>query len=167
MIDKLCKGIDRFQDWFGYLTAMLIFPMTVIIIYEVIMRYIFNRPTTWGFELTTFIYGIHFMLGLGYTLMYGGHVKVEVLVTLLSRRKQLIISIFSHLVLLLPVFAILSYASFNYAWTSVMQRELSWSSWAPPLYPFKLLMFLGFLMFFIQGVSNFLKEVQRLRQGDE
>lgn len=166
MINKICKGIDRFQDWFGYLTAMLIFPLTAVIIYEVIMRYVFNKPTAWGFELTTYIYGIHFMLGLGYTLMYNGHVRVDVLVKLLSHRKQVIISLLCHLILLLPVFAMLSYATFDYAWISVQRLEKSWTSWAPPLYPFKLLMALGFLMFFIQGISNFLKEVQALRDGD-
>ncbi len=167
MIDKIYKGIDRFQDWFGYLTAMVIFPLTAIVIYEVFMRYIFNKPTRWGFELTTYLYGIHFMLGLGYTLLYKGHVRVEVFVSLLSKRKQTIISALCHLILLLPVFGILFYASFDYAWTSVVQREQSWTAWAPPLYPFKLLMSLGFLMFFIQGISSFLKEVKALRQGEE
>lgn len=167
MINKITKGIDSFQDWFGYLTAMLIFPMTAIIIYEVFMRYLFNRPTTWGFELTTYIYGIHFMLGLGYTLMYNGHVRVEVFVTLLSRRKQQIISILCNLFLLLPVFSLFCYASWSYAWTSVVRNEKSWTSWAPPLYPFKLLMALGFLMFVIQGVSTLLKEIQALRNGDQ
>ncbi len=167
MINKITKSIDSFQDWFGYLTAMLIFPMTAIIIYEVFMRYIFNRPTSWGFELTTYLYGIHFMLGLGYTLMYNGHVRVEVFVTLLSRRKQQIISILCNLFLLLPVFSLFCYASWSYAWTSVVRNEKSWTSWAPPLYPFKLLMALGFLMFVIQGVSVLLKEIQALRNGDE
>ncbi|MGM0786249.1 MAG: TRAP transporter small permease subunit [Thermodesulfobacteriota bacterium] len=167
MIKKICKGIDSFQDWFGYLTAMLIFPLTAIIIYEVIMRYVFNKPTTWGFELTTYLYGIHFMLGLGYTLMYNGHVRVEVFVTLMSKRKQNIVSLICHLILLLPVFAVLLYASADYAWTSVVRDEHSWSSWGPPLYPFKLLMALGFLMFFIQGISSFLKDVQTLRGVDK
>ena len=167
MIRKITQSIDWFQDWFGYITAMLIFPMTAIIIYEVIMRYVFNRPTTWGFELTTYIYGIHFMLGLGYTLMYNGHVRVEVFVTLLSRRKQQIISILCNLLLLLPVFSMLSYATWSYAWTSVVRDEHSWTSWAPPLYPFKLLMALGFLMFAIQGVSSLLKELQAFRADNQ
>jgi TRAP-type mannitol/chloroaromatic compound transport system permease small subunit len=166
MIDKICKGIDGVQDWFGYLTSMLIFPMTAIVIYEVFMRYAFNMPTSWGFELTTYIYGIHFMLGLGYTLLYNGHVRVEVVVSLLSKRKQIVISALCHLILLLPVFGMLCYASFNYAWTSVVRDEHSWTSWAPPLYPFKLLLALGFLMFFIQGISSFLKDVQALRRGE-
>lgn len=167
MIDKICKGIDRTQDWFGYLTSMLIFPLTVIIIYEVLMRYIFNKPTRWGFELTTYIYGIHFMLGLGYTLLYNGHVKVDIFVTLLSKRKQIIISVLCHLIMLLPVFGVLAYASFDYAWTSVVRREASWTAWGPPLYPFKLLMFLGFLAFFVQGVSSFLKEIRALFNSHE
>ncbi|MDZ7759030.1 MAG: TRAP transporter small permease subunit [Desulfovermiculus sp.] len=163
MLSKLIKGIDWFQDWFGYLVSMLIFPLCLIMLYEVVMRYVFNKPTSWGFELTTYIYGIHFMLGLGYTLLYNNHVRVEVLVSLLSERKRQIISLFCHLILLLPVFAMLCYASMDYGLTSLQRNEHSWSSWGPALYPFKLLMALGFLMFFIQGISSFLKQVQGLR----
>lgn len=166
MLKTTIKGIDSFQNWLGYLVAMLIFPLCAIMIYEVIMRYIFNMPTAWGFELTTYLYGIHFMLGLGYTLQHNNHVRVEVLVSLLSKRKQVIISLLCHLILLLPVFGMLCYAASDYALTSVMRNERSWSAWGPYLYPYKILMALGFLFFFIQGISSLLKQIQGLRDGE-
>lgn len=167
MIDKTIKGIDRFQDWFGYLVAMLIYPMTVVVLFEVFMRYVFNRPTSWGFELTTFIYGIHFMLGLGYTFLHNGHVKVDVLVTLLKKRKQRIISLIAHLIMSLPVFLLFSWAAVKFAWTSIQGLEHSWSAWGPPIYPLKALMALGFITLFIQCVSSFLKTIQSMRQDED
>ncbi len=41
-------------------------------------RYFFNSPTIWGLELTTFIYGVHFVMGFGYTEKYDGHVSVDI-----------------------------------------------------------------------------------------
>ena len=142
---------------------MLIFPMVLVVMYEVLMRYAFNQPTTWGFEATTFLYGIHYMLGLGYTLMYNGHVKVDIFVTLLSTRKQILINLFTHLVFFVPVYALLSWGSIKFAWTSIQGLEKSWTSWAPPIYPFKTLMALGFVMLLIQGISSIIKDIQRLR----
>jgi len=167
MINKTIKGIDTFQDWFGYAVAMLIYPMTIIVLYEVFMRYIFNRPTSWGFELTTFLYGLHFTLGLGYTFLYNGHVKVDVLVSLLKKRKQRVISLIAHLIMSLPVFLLFSWATVKFAWTSIKGLEHSWSAWGPPIYHLKALMALGFILLFAQVVSSFLKDIQALRSKEE
>jgi TRAP-type mannitol/chloroaromatic compound transport system permease small subunit len=148
---------------FGFWTAMLIFPMVLIVLYEVLMRYLFNAPTSWGFEATTFLYGIHYMLGFGYTLKYNGHVKVDVFVSLLSARKQTLISLLTHLIFFIPVYALLSWGSIKFAWTSIQGLEKSWTSWAPPIYPFKSLMALGFIMLLIQGLSSIIKDIRKLR----
>jgi len=164
MSSKIATRIDKVQDALGFWTAMLIFPMVLVVMYEVLMRYLFNAPTSWGFEATTFLYGIHYMLGLGYTLKYNGHVKVDIFVTLLSTRKQILVNLFTHLVFFVPVYALLSWGSIKFAWTSIQGLEKSWTSWAPPLYPFKTLMALGFVMLLIQGISSIIKDIQRLRE---
>ncbi len=166
MSTKLTKTIDRVQDVFGFWTAMLIFPMVLVVLYEVFMRYVFNKPTSWGFEATTFLYGIHYMLGFGYTLLYNGHVKVDVFVNLLSRRTQSVISLITYVVFFLPVYALLSWGSIKFAWTSIQGLEKSWTSWAPPIYPFKVLMALGFIMLLIQGLSSIIKEFQKFRGAE-
>ncbi|MCF8106206.1 MAG: TRAP transporter small permease subunit [Desulfohalobiaceae bacterium] len=160
---KTIKTIDTIQDWFGFWTAMLILPMVLVVIYEVVMRYVFNAPTSWGFEATTFLYGLHYMLGFGYALLYNSHVKVDVFVSLLSSKKQTVISLICHLVLFLPVFGLLSYGCITFAWDSIIGLERSWTSWAPPIYPFKSLMALGFIMLWLQGISSILKDIQTLR----
>ena len=161
------KTIDTIQDWFGFWVAMLIFPMVLVVIYEVIMRYVFNAPTSWGFEATTFIYGLHYMLGFGYALLHNSHVKVDVFVSLLPKRKRNIISLICNLFMFLPVFALLSYGCITFAWDSIIGLEKSWTSWAPPIYPFKSLMALGFIMLLLQGVSSLLKDFQTLRRRTE
>jgi TRAP-type mannitol/chloroaromatic compound transport system permease small subunit len=163
MSSKIATRIDKVQEVFGFWTAMLIFPMVLIVLYEVLMRYLFNAPTSWGFEATTFLYGIHYMLGFGYTLKYNGHVKVDVFVSLLSARKQTLISLLTHLIFFIPVYVLLSWGSIKFAWTSIQGLEKSWTSWAPPIYPFKTLMALGFIMLLIQGLSSIIKDIRKLR----
>ena len=163
MPNTIATTIDKAQDGLGFWTAMLIFPMVLVVLYEVLMRYLFNAPTSWGFEATTFLYGIHYMLGFGYTLKYNGHVKVDVFVSLLSTKKQRVISLLTHLIFFIPVYVLLSWGSVKFAWTSIQGLEKSWTSWAPPIYPLKTLMAIGFIMLLLQGVSSIIKDIRRIR----
>jgi TRAP-type mannitol/chloroaromatic compound transport system permease small subunit len=163
LLDLIPKGIDTFNRKEGEIGALLIVPLTIVVIYEVIMRYIFDAPTIWGFELTTFLYGIHYMLGLSYTQVHGGHVKVDVLTTRFSTRTQAIINIITNLGIFLPVFSLLTIWSFKYAYTSTVELEHNSTSWGPPIYPIKIIMALSFLFLFIQGVSELLKDIRSLR----
>ena len=63
MLTPVINAIDRFIEKQGELTSFFVYPLVFIVIYEVIMRYVFNSPTVWGFEATTFAYGIHYMFG--------------------------------------------------------------------------------------------------------
>jgi TRAP-type mannitol/chloroaromatic compound transport system permease small subunit len=163
LFDIIPKGIDVFSRKEGEIGALLIVPLTVVVIYNVIMRYVFDMPTIWGFELTTFLYGIHYMLGLSYTYVHGGHVKVDVLTTRFSTRTQAIINIITNVGIFLPVFSLLTIWSFKYAFTSTVELEHNSTSWGPPIYPIKIIMALSFLFLFIQGVSELLKDIRSLR----
>ena len=163
LFDIIPKGIDAFNRKEGELGALLIVPLTVVVLYEVIMRYVFDAPTIWGFELTTFLYGIHYMLGLSYTQVHGGHVKVDVVTTRFSAKKQAIINIITNLGIFLPVFSLMTIWAFKYAFTSTVELEHNSTSWGPPIYPVKIIMAISFLFLFIQGVSDLLKDIRSLR----
>ena len=68
--------IDRFADYVGRAVAWLIIPMTVAVTWEVVSRHFFRAPTIWAFDTVYMLYGTHFMLGTGYTLMRIGHVRI-------------------------------------------------------------------------------------------
>ena len=72
----------------GLVGAFLILVVTLTTFYEVIVRYVFESPTTWSLD-----YGIYMImwgtfLGAAYTLKWRGHISVEVLVEKFSDRLQ-------------------------------------------------------------------------------
>ncbi len=162
MLEKVSAAIDAFNRKQGEWTALLIIPLLVVVVYEVFMRYVFNAPTIWGFEATTFLYGIHFMFGLAYTDVVDGHVKVDIFSSRASRRGQAILSILSNLVIFLPVFTCMTIWSWKFALLSTAQRELNSTSWAPPIYPIKILMALCFTFLLLQGISTLIKSINSL-----
>lgn len=159
MLEKITKAIDTFNTKQGDVTSLLILPLLIVVIYEVIMRYAFNAPTIWGFEATIFLYGMHFMFGYSYTEVLEGNVKVDIFMSRMPEKTRAILNIITHCVFFLPVVSCLTYYVFQYALTSTMQHELNSTSWAPPIWPFKLIMAFCFFLLLMQGVSNVLKSI--------
>ena len=165
MLNILPKTIDAFNNKEGEVTSMLIYPLLVIVIYEVFMRYVFNAPTSWGFEATTFLYGVHYMFGLAYTDVHDGHVKVDIFTARMSKRTQALIGILTNCTIFLPVFTCMAIWAVKFAITSTAGLERNSTSWAPPIWPFKIIMAMTFIFLLLQGVSNLLKHIRAL--GEE
>ncbi len=167
MIEKLSGQIDAVSEKCGQACALLIFPMVGVVVYEVIMRYVFTAPTSWGFESTTFIYGIHYILGLSYTQLHDSHVAIDIFSSKLPSRKKAVLSIITSGMLFFPTFGCMTYFSWVYALSSWKEWERLSTSWAPPVYPFKTLMAVGFTLLLIQGFSALLKDIMILKQIKE
>ncbi|SLM31388.1 putative Tripartite ATP-independent periplasmic transporter DctQ component [Desulfamplus magnetovallimortis] len=164
MLEPLSQTIENISRKEGEVTSFLIYPLLFIVIYEVFMRYAFNAPTTWGFEATTFLYGLHYMFGFAYTDVQDGHVKVDIFTSLLSEKKQIFIKIFTNIVMFMPVMFCMTLWAFKFAYTSTMGLEVNSTSWAPPIWPIKILMGICFLFLFLQGVANLINDINALKQ---
>ncbi|MBW2660097.1 MAG: TRAP transporter small permease subunit [Deltaproteobacteria bacterium] len=162
MLTRISDSIDRFTTRQGEITSMLIFPLLAVVIYEVIMRYGFNAPTSWGFEATAFLYGMHYMFGISYTDVRKGHVQVDIFTSLAPKRVQAGISALTTLIFFMPVMTCMTIWSTKFAITSIQGLERNSTSWAPPIYPFKVVMALCFFFLLLQGLSNLLKDLQIL-----
>ncbi|MFH2066512.1 MAG: TRAP transporter small permease subunit [Pseudomonadota bacterium] len=162
MLEKISSIIDAFSRKEGEWSALLIIPLTIVVLYEVVMRYVFDAPTIWGFEATTFLYGVHFMLGLSYSEVMDSHVKVDIFTARMQPRTQAILVILTNLFIFLPVFSLMTVWAWKYAITSTLQHELNSTSWAPPIWPIKLIMAISFSFLLIQGVSTALKAFHSL-----
>jgi TRAP-type mannitol/chloroaromatic compound transport system permease small subunit len=164
---KFARGINGLNERVGRYDAFLIIPLIVVVTYEVIMRYIFNAPTVWAFEATTFLYGVHYMLGLGYTYKHDGHVAIDIFEARLAKRSRTFLRIVVSLVLFIPTVGLLSIWSVLYAATSWQNWEKASSSWAPPLYPFKTFMAIGFILLFLQGIAKLIGDFRSLSGSDQ
>jgi len=160
------RSIDTLNEKVGALTSYLALPLIVVVVWEVVMRYVFNAPTTWGFETTTFIYGVHFVLGFSYTHLHDGHVAIDVFESKLPKKPRLILRLLTNLIIFIPAVGLLAAWSIIYAADSWQNWELASTSWAPPLYPFKTLMAIGFVLLLLQGLAKMIGDFRALRDSD-
>jgi TRAP-type mannitol/chloroaromatic compound transport system permease small subunit len=157
------RGIDALTEKIGHYAALLNVPLIAVIVYEVVMRYLFNAPTLWAFEVTNFLFGVNFMLGFAYAHKYGGHVAVDVFEARLSPGPRTKLRILTNALFFLPTTTIFAVGSVIYAASSWADWEKNSTSWAPALYPYKTLMALGFVALLLQGVSKLVADLRLLR----
>ncbi|WP_299358557.1 TRAP transporter small permease subunit [uncultured Paracoccus sp.] len=142
----------------GKAAAWLIVPMIGALIWEVVARFVFNRPTMWAYDATFMLYGALFMLGAAYTLGLDKHVRADFLFNVLSPRWQGIIDGVFTLFLFFPAMYFFTATTFDYAVTSWKQGErIPTSPLMPIIYPLKTVMPIAGALLLIQGVSELLK----------
>ena len=159
-------AIDNVARWSGRVVAWLIVPMVLSLCYEVVARYFFNAPTQWAYDMTFMLYGSFFMLGAAFTLQRKGHVRTDSLYAGWSPRRQALVDLGGHLLMLLPfagVFVFVGWGYFVKAYTT--NETFVSSSWQPITWPFKLAMPVAGALLLIQGFSECLKCLHTLRHG--
>ena len=164
MLESVSNTLESITRKEGEITSFLIYPLLAVVVYEVFMRYVFNSPTSWGFEVTTFLYGLHYMFGLAYTDVYDGHVRVDIFTALTTPKIQSWIKVITNLAFFMPVMSFMTLWAIKFAYVSVQGLEVNSTSWAPSIWPLKILMALCFLFLFLQGIANLIKDINALKQ---
>ncbi|MBI5967453.1 MAG: TRAP transporter small permease subunit [Deltaproteobacteria bacterium] len=155
---SFCRSIDFLNEWVGKISGWLIIPLTLLVIYDVTLRYVFNRPTVWAWDINIQLLGALVVLGGGYTLLHGGHIGVDVLVVQLSSRRRAMVDLITSLFFFFSI-GVLLWKAVGEASFSVQIRELYTSVFAPPIYPFKILMVVGILLLLLQGMVKFIRDL--------
>lgn len=168
MLETITNQLQRLIRREGEWSSFLVYPLLLIVIYEVLMRYLFNAPTTWGFEATTFLYGLHYMFGISYTDNQNGHVRVDIFTSRMPQKVQTTLRIITNLVFFMPVTICCFLWAVKFAYISTQGLECNSTSWAPPIWPLKILMAVCLLSLLIQGIANLLNDIDLLKnKGDE
>lgn len=163
---RIARRLDRLAANSGRVVAWLIVPMVLSLCYEVVARYVFNAPTQWAYDMTFMLYGSFFMLGAAYTLQRKGHVRTDSLYAKWSPRRQAMVDLAGHVLMLLPFAGVFVFVGWGYFVKAYLTHEtFVSSSWQPITWPFKLAMPVAGVLLLIQGVSECLKCFETLRSG--
>lgn len=157
-LKKIVKLIDAISVWSGRIACWLIVPLVMGTVYDVLMRYFFESPTKWAYELTWMESGALFMLGGAYGLRHRIHVRVDVIYNRYSERTQAIFDALMYLLIFFPLYTLLIVYGTKYAAYSWKIWEHSYLSyWQPPVYPIKTVIPVAFTLFILQGIAEFIR----------
>ena len=136
-IDKLLKGIDALSVWSGKIFSMLVLPIIVLETGESILRYIFQKPTDWSWELAAMLFGAFFMMGGAWVLKENNHVRTDVFYNNLSKKWKAYFDLFFFTTIFFVFTGVMVWKMGFNAIYSVSIQETTFSMWAPPLYPLR------------------------------
>ena len=161
--DPLTRALDRVSRVVGRITAWLIIPMVLSLVYEVTARYLFDAPTVWAYDMTYMLYGTFFMLGSAWTLQRGGHIRTDTFYAGWSPRTRAIVDALCYALLFLPAMAIFLKLGAEYFWKSFQQNErIVTSPWLPIVWPFKAVIPIAAFLLILQGLSELIKSLRTL-----
>lgn len=157
-------AVDRLNASVGIWASLLILPMMAVGVWEVVARFIFNRPTVWGVETTSLVFGAMVALLGGFALLHGQHVRVDVLFERLSKRGKAIVDTATSAFGFIFIVALLWY-SLLAAITSVKEREVAETVFAPPIYPLRVIMVVGVLLLLLQMIVKLVRDIQLISES--
>lgn len=167
MIRKFERGIDAVTEWTGKICSWTVLILMCVMVFEVITRRFLNKPTIWTFETSTQMYSFHFMMLAAYTLLHGKHISVDIFVHRFSSKIRAYIDLVTYALFFFPFMAVIFYQGFHYARVSWEIREVSYTVFAPPLYPIKTVIPVVAGLLLLQGLSQFIKRVYRVAGRSE
>ncbi len=163
-IKAYVRYVDAVNRVIGRAAMYLIFAMMGILLYSSISKTFFV-PSLWTLEMAQFTMVAYYLLGGGYSMQLGDHVRMDLLYGHWSSRTKAWVDSFTILFLIFYLGLLLygGYSSTDYA---LQYGERSYSSWRPYMAPIKIIACIGILMMLLQAIAMFFKDIAKIR-GEE
>lgn len=117
--------VNRIGDVLGWLSSVLFLLLLVNVVYDVVMRYVFNDVSIAFQEMEWHLFSSVFLLGVPFAIRSAGHVRVDVFYERLSLRAKAIIDLLGTLIFLLPFCLLVAWFGIDFAKESYALGETS------------------------------------------
>ena len=164
---KSIINIDKFSKWIGSVVCWILMPLIFAMTYEVLARKLFLAPTIWAYDISRFLYGALFMLGAGYALSRGVHIRADFLYRNFKIKNQGLIDFWLYLLFCFPGLIVFLYMTFGFVLESIQRGERGMdTTWMPYMWPIKTCLLIGIIFLLIQGFSELLKSYWAAKKGE-
>ncbi len=152
------RVIDRIVSLFHVVAIATLCIMALLMIYEVVMRYVFNMPAEWALDVVQLVQVTLAFTAAAPVLRDGGHINMELTQTLVKKQTQRRLEILANGICAAGSvwMAVLSWRTFSQSY------KISESSYGItlPIYPWKFLVPLCFFILALQFFAMFVKHIQ-------
>jgi len=159
-------NIDKWSKRIGNVVCWITIPLMIAMVYEVLARKLFLAPTMWAYDMSRFLYGALFMLGAGYALSRGVHIRADFLYRNFKVKTQGLIDFWLYLLFYFPGLLFFFYMTTGFVLESIKRGERGMdTAWMPYMWPIKACLWFGILFLLIQGISEVLKSYYAAKKG--
>ena len=161
--DRFWRKLGRVFAIFGGLAMIF---LTFLVVVDVTLRYVFNKPIPGATEGTELILPYIVFLALSYTLAKGGHVRVSILLMRLDRGPRMVVELIDCIIGM-AFFGALTYYAWIHFWESFRILEFMMAPVKLPWWVGKFSMPLGFFAIFVQFLLLALRVQKTTVERDE
>ena len=155
--------LDRISKYAGYVAALLVVVLSLLVAYDAMARYLFSAGSIALQEIEWHLFDVIFLLGLTYTLKHDKHVRVDIFFDRYSVETRAIVQILSMLFLLLPFSFIFLADALDMLVQSYLQNEISSDPGGlTHRYLIKGVLAVAFILLMLQALSEILKAWEKL-----
>ena len=154
----MMRAINGISIFMGVLSGLIICILAVLLMWDVFMRYVMNRPVYWILDITQLLQAAMALMASAYVLKLGGHVNMSAIIAVVAKRWKKALTII-HLSVVALCCGIMAYLSWPMFIQSVRIQECP-SGISIPLAPWKFLVILGFALLCLQALAMIISYVQ-------
>ena len=163
ILRSVCRWIDSINEWIGRGVAFITVGLVVVMFSDVVMRYLFKKSFVLVQELEWHLFGFIFLIGAGYTLLYDGHVRVDVIYQKLKPVAKAWINLLGTIFFLIPGCLMVIITSWKFTHNSWMVFEGSPDPGGIPLrFIIKGAITVGFALLLMQGLALGLRSLTQI-----
>jgi TRAP-type mannitol/chloroaromatic compound transport system permease small subunit len=164
--NSFSRRIDTVVGLIGEIFSWLWLVLLIVIIGNVILRYVFSQGMIELEELQWYLYAAAWLVGLSYTFIADGHVRVDVVHENLGIRTQMWLELLGLMLLFMPFVCFIIYYSVPFVELSWDTNERSTSAnGLPARWLIKSCLMFSFGLLFLVGLSRLLRVIGTLRYG--
>jgi TRAP-type mannitol/chloroaromatic compound transport system permease small subunit len=157
------RGIDALNARIGKWLSWLILAAVMVSAVNAVVRKVFDLSSNAWLELQWVLFGIVFLLCSPWTLMQNEHIRIDIVNGMLRKRTRDWIDLLGHTFFLLPLTVVMIITAGPFFMRSFEIREQSLNAGGLPQWPAKGIVLVGFVLLFLQGISELIKRIAVMR----
>jgi TRAP-type mannitol/chloroaromatic compound transport system permease small subunit len=154
---KLSRLIDGLTNLIGKLAMWLILATTLISASNAIIRKVFGTSSNAWLEIQWYLFAAVFMLGSGYAFLRNSHVRIDFISSKFSARGRNWVDIGGIILFVFPLCYMLVSEGWPLFMNALNSGEMSSNSGGLIRWPVYALVPVGFILLFVQSLSELIK----------
>ena len=159
ILTAFARAITTVNCWIGRIFSYVVLVLFVLLLGDVVMRYVTESPIVWSAEASKLLFGVYAIIGGGYVLARREHVNVDLFYGNFSPKRKAAVDIFTSFLFFLFI-GILLKELFFLAIDSVSSWEISYeTTWQPWIWPSKCMIVVAAALLILQGLVKLIADI--------
>jgi TRAP-type mannitol/chloroaromatic compound transport system permease small subunit len=159
------RGIDAVNRVVGSVAMYLLLVMLAILTYSVVSSNLFSSPAIWVMEMAQFTMAAYYLLGAGYSLQQGAHVRMDFLYERWSPKRRAMMDVMTIFFVIFYL-GVLIYGGIQSSSYALEYGQRNHTVWGPYMAPIKIIMTTGMVLMLLQSVAELFKDLATLCNMD-